>query len=294
MNDKPSHSSNTIIKILALLSLVRWYNVLLIGIALFLTSLFLLRGDFTFQQVLTDTRLYFQIIAVSLFLQAGYLINAFYDYEKDIINRPEETIFGRIVSKRTCLNTYVVLILLGLGVSFLLGGGIFLANFFFSFLLWYYSHRLRKINFLGEITASLLAIYPFVVLTLIYPYVTQTFILYGGFIFIVTFTREVLKKMVSLKGDLIVGEQSIPIVLGIKSAKYILLLLILITLVLIFYFLPGVKHDTIFYFFIFISCLLGGALYKLYQAKTPKDFDKINTIYKIIIGTSIFSVVLLK
>ena len=42
------------------------------------------------------------------------------------------------------------------------------------------------------------------------------------YIFTVDLTREIVKKMISLKGDLIVGE-SIPIVLGIKfKVHYIL------------------------------------------------------------------------
>jgi len=78
----PDHSkkSTTIIKIIALLSLVRWYNVLLVGIALFLSAVFLLNINTTvgWRDIIVDYRIYFEIIAISFLIQAGYLINAFY------------------------------------------------------------------------------------------------------------------------------------------------------------------------------------------------------------------------
>lgn len=291
----PSQKSTTLIKIIALLSLVRWYNVLLVGIALFLSAIFLLNINTSigWREIVIDYRIYFEIIAISFFIQAGYLINAFYDFEKDIINKPKETIFGRIVSKRTCINTYILFVFLGLLFSFYLGWKVLAFNFFFSFLLWYYSHRLRKITLLSEFTAATLTIIPFISLYLIYPNINSTFFLYNGFIFAITLTREIVKKMVSLKGDLIVGEQSFPIVFGIRKTKYIILFLMLTTLMLICLNLPSIIETTIVYFFyasILFICISLGLLIK---AKTPKHFDKINTIYKVIIGLSIFSICLI-
>ena len=291
----PTQKSTTLIKIIALLSLVRWYNILLVGIALFLSAIFLLNINTSigWREIIVDYRIYFEIIAISFFIQAGYLINAFYDFEKDIINKPKETIFGRIVSKRTCINTYILFVFLGLLFSFYLGWKVLAFNFFFSFLLWYYSHRLRKITLLAEFTAATLTIIPFISLYLIYPNINSTFFLYSGFIFAITLTREIVKKMVSLKGDLIVGEQSFPIVFGIRKTKYIILFLMLTTLILISLNLPSIIDTTIIYFFYASILFICISLALLIKAKTPKHFDKINTIYKIIIGLSIFSICLI-
>ena len=287
-----SPKSTTIIKVIALLSLVRWYNVLLVGIALILSSLFLLNIDSgaSWKIILSDIQLYYEIIAISFFIQAGYVINAFYDFEKDIINKPNETIFGRIISKRTCINAYVLFVILGLSFSLFLGIRVFMFNFFFSFLLWYYSHRLRKVNFLGEITASVLTIMPFISLSFLYQTINSTFILYSGFIFAVTLTREIIKKMISLKGDLIVGELSIPIVLGIKKTKYLILFLMSSTLLLTVLNLPSILNSRISYFFFFSIVLILVSIGFLIKAKTPYHFNKINTLYKILIGFSILSI----
>ncbi len=287
-----SSKSTTIIKIIALLSLVRWYNVLLVGIALILSSVFLLNIDSgaSWQQVLSDFELYYEIIAISFFIQAGYVINAFYDFEKDIINKPNETIFGRIISKRTCINAYVLFVILGLSFSLFLGLKVFLFNFLFSFLLWYYSHRLRKLNFLGEFTASVLTIMPFISLSFLYQTINYTFILYSGFIFAITLTREIIKKLISLKGDLIVGEQSIPIVIGIRKTKYLILLLMIITILLITVNLPSVIPNRISYFFYFSIAIIMVSIGILINAKTPRHFNKINTLYKIMLGFAILSI----
>lgn len=291
----PHQKSTTIIKVIALLSLVRWYNVLLVGLALILSSIFLLNIDnqVGWRDIISDYRIYFEVFAISFFIQAGYLINAFYDFEKDIINRPNETIFGRIVSKRTCINTYVLFVFLGLLFSFFLGWKVFFFNFFFSFFLWYYSHRLRKVNLLSEITAAVLTIIPFISLSLVYSNVNSTFFLYSGFIFAITLTREIIKKMVSLKGDLIVGEQSLPIVLGIRKTKYLILVLMLITLVLTSLNLPSIINTNIIYFFYSSIALIFISLMLLIKAKTPTHFNKINSVYKVIIGLSIFSICLI-
>ncbi len=119
-----------IIKLLSLLSIVRWYNVLIVALALFFASIFLLNPTSEFKTILFDFKLYANIIAISLLIMAGFIINAFYDFEKDIINRPEETIFGRIISKTFCLNAYVFFIFLALVISAFIDWKILMFNFF--------------------------------------------------------------------------------------------------------------------------------------------------------------------
>jgi 4-hydroxybenzoate polyprenyltransferase len=290
-----TNKSTRLIKVIALLSLVRWYNVLLVGIALFLSASFLLNinKSLDWRDIIVDPRIYLEILAISFFIQAGYLINAFYDFEKDIINKPQETIFGRVISKRTCINTYILFIFLGLLFSYFLGWKVFAFNFFFSFFLWYYSHRLRKINLLGEIAAATLTIFPFLSLSLIYNNFNNTFFIYGSFIFAITLTREIIKKMVTLKGDLIVGQQSMPIVLGIKKTKNIILFLMILTVLLTVINLPPILNTDISYFFYISIALILLSIALLVKAKTPKHFDKINSIYKVIIGLSILSICLI-
>ena len=95
-----------LIKVIAMLSLVRWYNILLMVIALYLSSVYILNPKVAKLELLKDLQLHLNVFAIAALLMAGYIINSFYDFEKDMINHPEKTVFGRMISKSSCLNTY--------------------------------------------------------------------------------------------------------------------------------------------------------------------------------------------
>lgn len=283
-----------IIKLLSLLSIVRWYNVLIVALALFFASIFLLNPTSEFKTILFDFKLYANIIAISLLIMAGFIINAFYDFEKDIINRPEETIFGRIISKTFCLNAYVFFIFLALVISAFIDWKILMFNFFFSFGLWFYSHKLRKKAFAGEINASLLTIAPFFSISILYSEYNLMTFLFVGYIFIMTFTREVIKKMIHLKGDLIVGEKSLPIILGIRKTKYIILILMLIALGCISFLFKDILYLPIVGYFSIAALCIFISIYFLRKSKSAKDYEIINLIYKLLLIFAILSIPLAK
>lgn len=278
------------VKFLALLSLVRWYNILLITVGLYLAAVFLINPRSEWLSTTLTYKLHLTIASLAFFIMAGYIINAFYDFEKDIINRPKTTIFDRVISKRTCLNTYVLFIVIGFTLSFFIGWKVLIFNTIFSFSLWFYSHKLRKKPLTGELGASLLSVTPFVSLSIFYLETNLTIILYIGYIFAITLTREVIKKMVYLKGDLIVGEKSLPIIWGIKKTKYIILTLMLFSLIPIGILFPQISDRLILYYFILSSFLVVASIIILRYSKTPHHFDRINNIYKTIILLGILSI----
>lgn len=279
-----------LLKLLALLSLVRWYNILLITFGLYLSAIFLINPRAEWLATTLTYKLHLTIASLAFFIMAGYIINSFYDFEKDIINRPKTTIFGRIISKKTCLNAYVIFIVIGFTLSFFVGWKVLIFNTIFSFSLWFYSHKLRKKAFTGELGASLLTVAPFVSLTIFYLETNLTIILYIGYIFAITLTREVIKKMVYLKGDLIVGEKSLPIIWGIKRTKYIILILMLFSLIPIGILFPQIADRFIIYYFILSSILVAASILMLSNSKTPSHFNRINSVYKSIILLGILSI----
>ncbi len=279
-----------LVKFLALISLVRWYNVFLITFALYLSSVFLINPVENWLEVTLTYKLHLEIASLAFFIMAGYIINAFYDFEKDIINNPKTTIFGRILSKSSCLNFYGIFVLTGVVLSSFVSIRVLIFNCIYSFLLWFYSHKLRKKPFTAELSAAIMTILPFVSLTLFYLHTNLTIILYIGYIFSITITREVVKKMVSLKGDLIVGEQSLPITLGIRKTKVIILVLMLFSLIPIGVLYPQIIDRYIIYYFAISASLIIVSLMLLKGSKTPTEFDRINLIYKIVILLGIFSI----
>ena len=98
--------------------------------------------------------------------------------------------------------------------------------------------------------------------------------------------------MVSLKGDLIVGEKSIPILFGIKFTKYIILSQMMFSLLAIFTLLPFIIEKNIAYYFIIAIAIILFSIFLLNKSKTPSQFNKINSAYKLLLLLAIFSIML--
>ena len=273
-----------------MLSLVRWYNVLLLTIGLYLSAIFLLNPDQHWIETLKDWRLHVNIASLNFFIMGGYIINAFYDFEKDLINNPKTTIFGRIVSKAFCLNTYLLFNFIGTALALFLGWKILLFNCVLCFSLWFYSHKLRKKALISELSASILTIAPFIAISLYYHTTDGKIVLYVGFLFALTLTREVIKKLVNLKGDLIYGDQSTPIVIGIWKTKVIVSILMALSLVPVAILFPEIKDRPVFYYLIFSSSMILLGFILLIPAKARLGYNRVNTVYKIVLTLSVFAI----
>ena len=136
-----------IIKVFALLSIVRWLNILLTIFAQYLAAVFILNPSKNYIEVLSNPKLHLMTFASAFIIAGGYIINSFYDLEKDLVNRPEKTLFGRIVSRQFCLNCYFLFNTIGLAIASLASWRMFLFYFLFSVGLWAYSHKFQKIPF---------------------------------------------------------------------------------------------------------------------------------------------------
>lgn len=292
-DSKTNPIKSPVVKLLALLSIVRWYNILLITISLYLTEIFIFNKDTSLFITIQHPEIHLYTLSIVFLTMGGYLINAFYDFEKDLINHPETTYFGRLVSKKTCLNTYVILTILGITIGGLISKKILLFNLLLAMGLWLYSHKLRKKPLTGELSATFLTISCFIGL---YVYnnlePNKTLILFVTYLFTIDLTREIIKKMVSLKGDLIVGEKSIPILFGIKFTKYIILSQMIFSLLAIFTLLPTIIEKNIAYYFVIAVLIILFSIFLLNKSKSPSQFDKINTAYKLLLLLAIFSIML--
>ena len=285
-------NKSLLIKFLAILSIARWYNISLITISLYAIQIFIYENSFSFLIQEKGIHLHLYVLAIDLIIVGGYLINAFYDFEKDMINQPEKTYFNILVSKRSCLNIYILCNILGITLTFLINTKILIFSIFLIVALWIYSHKLRKKVLFGEISASFLTISFFLGIALFNLKFNLTLALFSTYIFTIDLTREIIKKMISLQGDLIVGEKSIPIYFGIKKSKYIIFFLMISSLLAILSLLPIVLNRSFSYYFILSFAVISFAIYLLHHAKTKTQFNKINTVYKFLIGLAIFSIVL--
>ncbi len=237
------------LKIVALLSSVRWKNVLITAGAQYIAFLFAFNTRQNILQSLSKVNVHLIIFSTALILAGGYIINNFYDVEKDLINRPDRTRFQNLISRGFKLNFYLLLNLAGLGIALYASPGIFLYFLFYAFVLWFYSHKLSRLVLISELTASFLSVYAFFGLVLYFKMFTLSFFIYGASMFLILFAREIFKDIVSLKGDLITGYKSISTNIGAEASKRLFQSILILSFVLDAGFLWLGDKESFFYIF---------------------------------------------
>lgn len=217
---KNRHS--TALKFIALLSVVRWYNILLVVLAQYLASVFIMNSPSDYLSTILDWRLHLIVLASGLTVASGFIINSFYDQEKDLVNRPYQTLFERLVGKSEILKLYIgfntAASLIGLAMSF----RAFAFFAVYSFSLWLYSHKFKKITLLGNVTAATLSILPFFAVFFYYGLQRIDVILYVCFLVFVEVIRNLTKDVEALKGDVIFGYPTLPATWGVAKTTQLI------------------------------------------------------------------------
>lgn len=281
-----------LLKLLSLFSVVRGYNILVIVLAQYLTSIFILAPHIRLRYVAFDPNLFVIVLASAGVIAAGYIINNFYDREKDLINRPQKTMLDRLVSQRTKLTGYFVLNFLSVVCASYVS---FRAVIFFSlyiFGIWFYSHKLKKSPIIGNITASLLAITPFFAVFIYYKNFDEVIFVHATFLFLILVMREMIKDLGNLRGDLAQNYKTIPIVYGELISKRILSILVLASCIPVYLLLT--RYEIGFMYLYFYACivLLFSFLFGLWKSKGRIHYIWLHNILKLIIVTGTFSIIL--
>jgi len=217
------------LKIIALLASVRWKNVLFTAIAQYISFLFAFNVKEDIFHSLLEVKVHLIILSTALILAGGYIVNNFYDIERDLINRPHRTRFQNLVSRGFKLNFYLLLNFLGLSIALYASWRIFIFFAFYTFALWFYSHKLSKIVLIRELAASFLTVFAFFSLVFYYQSLSLIFFLYGANLFFVLFAREIYKDIIWVKGDVVIGYESIVTKIGIETSKRIFQVILIIS-----------------------------------------------------------------
>jgi len=284
---------HVLLKFFSLFSVVRGYNILVIVIAQYLTSIYILAHNKPLRQVVFDLNLLVLVLASSATIAGGYIINNFYDSEKDLINRPQKSMLDRLVSQNTKLSFYFVLNFLAV---ILASYASFKAVLFFSiyiFGIWFYSHKLKKIPIVGNITSAILTITPFFAIFIYYKNFETVIFVHALFLFLLIMMRELTKDLENIKGDLALGYKTVPVVYGENTSKIMLSLLTILTLVPIYFLIIRFKVGLMQYYFYFSVMLLLIFLLVVWKSKQKTHYIWLHNILKIIIVAGVFSIVLL-
>jgi len=243
--------------------------------------------------VVLDLNLLMLVLASSAAIAGGYIINNFYDFEKDLINRPQKSMLDKLIGQNTTLTLYFVLnfvaVIMASYVSF--RAVIFFSIYIFG--IWLYSHKLKKLPFIGNLTSAVLSITPFFAVFIYYKNVETVIFVHAMFLFLIIAMRELTKDLENIKGDLTHSYNTIPIVYGEKTSKTMLHILAGLTLIPAYLLIFNFQIGKMNYFFYLSIMLLFIFLLLLWKSKTKAQYIILHNILKFIIVAGVFSILLI-
>jgi 4-hydroxybenzoate polyprenyltransferase len=287
-------SKVTLKKIASLFSVIRGYNIWVIVLAQYLSAIFILAPEKRALAIILDWQLFLIVIASSLTIASGYIINNFYDAKKDLINRPKKAMIDRLVSQETKLKVYFTINFI---VAFLMFFISWRAILFFStyiFLIWFYSHKLKKIFLVGNITASVLAVLPFFGILMYYKSFYEVIFANALFLFLLILIREMIKDLENIEGDLITDYKTIPVVFGVKMAKTIITILTFCTIIPVYFLIEIYDVGYMDSYFYLSMIMLLFFVMLLWKSSSKTEFLKLHFLLKLIIVSGVFCIILIE
>ncbi len=241
------------------LMLVRWQNLLMTAIVLFVMEKWVATPILCaayFGEQLPWWLLTLLMLATVLITAGGYVINDYFDVKIDQINRPDRLIITRSVTKPQAMRLFLVLtaagIACGIAASVCLRSWVTAVIFVFvPGLLWFYSASYKRQFLIGNLIVALAAaLCPLLIaianvawLNMHYTDINGIDVLnlttmphdlylwiggFAAFAFIGTLIREIIKDMQDVMGDRELECHSLPVVLGEQATKIIVTVILLL------------------------------------------------------------------
>lgn len=175
------------------------------------------------------------MLAVFFETAAGNVINDYFDYNIDLINKPERPIPSGRISLKNGRNYGYLLFLLGticgFLISFLTGNWIpFMIVLLADVVLYLYASTLKSTPLIGNLAVGFMTGFGFVFggFTINNPTIILTSIFLGFFAFVMTTAREIVKDIEDIEGDKADGARTLPILIGEKIPAILAFILIII------------------------------------------------------------------
>lgn len=198
------------------------------------------------------------ILSTICIAAGGYVINDYFDVKIDRINRPDDMVVTRVISREGAMRWFYVLTAVGITAGLATAWWAHSWNLLFIYvvipgLLWFYSASYKRMLLVGNlIVAFISALVPLIVAiihadylqhlygdSLAYtPIIGQLYIWLGGFSlfsFLLTWAREVVKDMEDIEGDREMECRTMPIVWGETASKVVVTILVVATMALVSY-----------------------------------------------------------
>ena len=175
------------------------------------------------------------MITVFFETSAGNVINDYFDYNIDLINKPERPIPSGRISLKNARNygyfLFSISTLCGFIISYMTDNWIpFFIVVFADIVLYLYAYKLKSTPLIGNLAVALLTGLGFVFggYCINNPSIIMTSIILGFFAFVMTTSREIIKDIEDIEGDNAAGAKTLPIMIGTKIPAVISAILIVV------------------------------------------------------------------
>jgi 4-hydroxybenzoate polyprenyltransferase len=202
-----------------------------------------------FKSYLSSFGFYVLLLLTLLVAAGGYVINDIMDVEADRINKPDKLLIEKHIPEERAFTFYKVLVGLSVLLSIVLiveTGQMKISGIplLVTVVLYLYAQLFKRMALVGNFIIAVCAALPFFLIALydlrinefdvgmiiaITRSIGLAALFYGGFAFLTTLIREIIKDMEDVEGDLAIDARTLPIAIGIVWTKVVVVLLQLIT-----------------------------------------------------------------
>jgi len=265
----------------------------IVFLAQFLSAIFVFAPKKTLRQVVFDYKLWALMLGTSSVIAAGYIINHFYDTGKDAVNRPIKNRIDTFISQKTKLKSYFLLNFIGFGLGFFVSWRAALFFGVYIFLIWFYSHKLKKYPLTGLFSGAFLSILPFFAIFAFYKNYSEIIIIQASYLFFLLLIKELLKDLENLKGDMLFNYQTIVIKYGEHFTRMLIVLIVILSFLPIYFILKYPEVGYMKYYFVFAVFGLSMIALLIWFSRTQKRYLQLYNLLRIIIITGVFSLILI-
>ena len=278
------------------LRLIRVQNLLIVVLTQFLARIALVgpgldgsRHDWL--RILTDPTIWLLSFSTVCIAAAGYIINDYFDIKIDLVNKPQRVVIGRYLTRRVAIGIHQILSVVGCLTGLYLSKWVGVLDVVSVSLLWFYSARLKREPFIGNVVIALLTAFSLLVLAVYYRQNADIILIYALFSFGISVVREVIKDMQDVRGDARFGCRTLPIIWGLRRTKYLLYVLIASFIMTLFLVADDLGNQHLAVIFLLLLVPLTWLTYRLVYADKRRDFGYLSSLCKIIMLIGILSMI---
>jgi len=317
----------------AFLKLIRWQNLLIVILTMILMryaviapliskiGVELINGNGDKSPMLLQLpflNFILLVFATVCITSGGYVINDYFDIKTDLINKGK-VIVGTKIPRHKAMMWHNIFNVAGVSAGFYISwkaGYIWFGALFLivSGLLYFYSASYKRQFLIGNLIVALLtAMVPLLVIFFEWPALYKYYIVHAVtlpefnfifywigafalFAFLTTLTREIIKDIEDFEGDAAYGRNTIPIVIGVFSARLVSVSLIIITVILLYLTWYFFINDiiTLIYLSAAIVIPLIYSIAVVLKSSSKKELHRASSVMKIVMLTGILYAVVVK